>query len=320
MIMKLGMISASVVGCLLLSTALVAAFSRRAKSETAVKLAAFLSARMRTWWGMAFVFCLAYFTQGVGSILVFAFLSFILLRELITATPTRVGDHRMLLWSFFLVLPCQYALLYAGWYGLFVVLIPVYIFLLVPTMIASTHTLDRFFERVAKIQWALMLCVYCVAHAPALLQLKIVGASFPNAPLLLFLVVVVQARETAAGLINALPRMHPTAKLKTVKWNMTWEGTLIGTAAAVIVGLLLLPISAFSGFQAVALSVAISVMCEASNMSLAGLKADWGPSKNAIIECHGAMIDRVMPLCFAAPVFFHLTRFFCLGAVPVGFN
>ena len=309
-----------VLGFLLFCTGLGVVFKRKTSSETGRKLAVLWGARVRVWWSMVAVFFVAFLTHGIGSIVFFGIISFILLRELITVTPTKNDDYRVLLWSFFMVLPCHYALLFVNWYGLFVILIPVYVFLIVPPMIAATGSLSRFFERAAKIQWALMLCVYCVGYAPALLLLRLEGAPFPNAPLLLFLVAVVQMRETTADLVNALPRTHPTFRGKAMEWEMTWEGALTGTVVAGLAGLLLTPITEFSNLQAVSMALAISVMCEASNMCLAGLRADWGRHGTVIIECHGAMIERIMPICFAAPVFFHLTRFFCLTGVPVGFN
>lgn len=295
-------------------------FNKKASSATGKKMAEIWGVRTRVWWGMAAIFIAALVTQGIGSIIVFALISFMLLRELITVTPTRIEDHRVLLYAFFLILPIHYALLFANWYGLFVILIPVYAFLVVPTMIAATGTLDRFFERTAKIQWALMLCVYCVSHAPALLLLRVDGAPFPNAPLLLFLVLVVQAKETVSGLVNTLPSTHSTLKTKSIQWTMTWEGILAGTVAALGMGASLFPLTEFSLLQALAMSLMISIMCGASNMCLAGLKHDWGGHGTIIIECHGAMIDRIMSICFAAPVFFHFARFYSLTATPVGFN
>lgn len=313
-------LGAAVLSFLLICSGLAVLFNKKSGSETSRKMAEIWSTRTRMWWGMAAIFVVALLTKSVGSIIVFSLISFMLLRELITVTPTRNEDHKVLLSAFFMILPIHYLLLISNWYGLFVILIPVYAFFVVPTMIAATGSLDRFFERAAKIQWALMLCVYCVSHAPALLLLRMDGAPFPNAPLLMFLIIVVQAKETVASLVNTLPNMHPTLKTENVQWTMTWEGVLTGTAAACAIGLALSPLTEFSLPQALAMSITISFMCGASNMCLAGLKSDWGRHGTVLIECHGAMIDRIMPLCFAAPVFFHLSRFYCLTATPVGFH
>src|SRR5436190_1397633 len=75
-------------------------------------------------------------------------------------------------------------------YDIFTVLIPVYAFLFIPARVALAGDFKRFLERTAKIQSGLIICVYCLSHAPALLSLKIPGGH--NALLLFFFVLVVQ--------------------------------------------------------------------------------------------------------------------------------
>ena len=91
-------------------------------------------------------------------ILLFAFASFTALREFITLTQTRRGDHWR--WSprFFVVLPLQYYLIWIEWYGLYSIFIPVYVFLLLPIIAALRGDTTRFMERVAEMQWGLMIC------------------------------------------------------------------------------------------------------------------------------------------------------------------
>src|SRR5439155_1649109 len=131
-------------------------------------------------------------TGGLGSVILFAALSFFALREFITLTPTRPADHSALFWVFFIITPLQYYLVGAQWYGFFSVLIPVYGFLFIPSRIAISGDSAAFLERSSKIQWGLMVCVYCVSHVPALLMLEIPGYAGKNARLLFFLVVIEQ--------------------------------------------------------------------------------------------------------------------------------
>jgi phosphatidate cytidylyltransferase len=90
-------------------------------------------------------------------------------------TPTRPGDHRTLFWVFFLCTPAQFVLVGMNLYGIYSVLIPVYAFLLIPARIAISGDSKRFLERTAKIQAGLLICVYCLSYAPALLTLKLPG-------------------------------------------------------------------------------------------------------------------------------------------------
>ena len=124
------------------------------------------------------------------TIVVFGVISMLALREFITLTPTHRGDHRALFWTFFVFTPLQYLLIWRDWYGLFSILIPVYAFLFLPLRIAVAGDTTQFFERTSKIQWGLMVCVYCVSHAPALLILHIPGYNGREAALILFLLIM----------------------------------------------------------------------------------------------------------------------------------
>ena len=104
----------------------------------------------------------------------FGLISFWALREFITLTPTRPGDHRTLFWVFFLFTPLAVRAGGNGtYYGLYSIVIPVYAFLFIPARIALAGDYKRFLERTAKIQSGLLICVYCLSYAPALLTLKL---------------------------------------------------------------------------------------------------------------------------------------------------
>jgi phosphatidate cytidylyltransferase len=119
-----------------------------------------LRARVRTWWVMCAVFFGAIFLGNTGATILFALISFAALREFITLTPTRAGDHRALFWVFFVATPLQYFWVAQSNYGMFSILIPVYAFLFVPARIVLSGDPECFLERAAKIQWGLMICVY----------------------------------------------------------------------------------------------------------------------------------------------------------------
>ena len=153
---------------LLLASAITAVLKRRAPAGAVPPVIANLDARVKAWWVMVAVFGVALATGSVGSAGLFALVSFFALREFVTLTPTRAGDHRTLFWAFFVVIPLQYLLVWMEWYGLFAIFIPVYAFVLLPIRSAAAGDCERFLERSAKIQWGLMVCVYFVSHVPAL--------------------------------------------------------------------------------------------------------------------------------------------------------
>src|SRR5579863_866228 len=136
---------------------------------------------------MIAIFTMTFLIGPAGSMLLFTLISVLALREYVSLIKTVRADHRTLFWSFFIFTPLQYWFWYQGWHGLAVVLIPVYSFLFVPIRLALSGDTAGFLDRAARIQWGLMVCVYCISYAPALLTLDIPGYQKQDAKLLLFL-------------------------------------------------------------------------------------------------------------------------------------
>jgi phosphatidate cytidylyltransferase len=298
-----------VLAFLAVATVVARLLALRTGSEAWQATVANLEARIRAWWVMVTVFAVAILGGRTTALVLFAVISFLALREFITLTPTRRGDHRTLFYTFFAAVPLQYYLLAIDWYGLFSILIPVYGFLFVPTRSVLSGETDDFLARIATIQWGLMVCVYCVSHAPALLLLDIPGYEGQNAKLLLYLVLVVQLSDVLQYVWGKLVGRHAVAP--TVSPSKTIEGLVGGVASATLVGALLWPMTPFSPWQAAGMSLVITLMGFAGGLTMSAIKRDRGVKDfGAIIAGHGGMLDRLDSVCFAAPIFFHLTRYF----------
>jgi phosphatidate cytidylyltransferase len=268
-----------------------------------------LNARIRAWWAMVLVLCACFVIGPVATLVVFALTSFLALREFITLTPTRRGDHWVLVLCFYVAIPVQYWLIGTGWYGLFAILIPVYGFLLLPAVSALSGDTELYLERNTKIQWGLMLTVFCISHAPALLMLEIPGYQGQSLMLLLFLLIVVQLSDVLQYVFGKLLGRHLLAP--KVSPSKTVEGLVGGGAAATGVGAALWWITPFTPLQAAALAALIVVCGFLGGLALSAVKRslgakDWG----VMIEGHGGMLDRMDSVCFAAPVFFHIVRYY----------
>jgi phosphatidate cytidylyltransferase len=154
-----------------------------------------INARIRAWWMMALLFVIGVATGTVGSILLFSLISFLALREFVTLAPTRPGDHRALFWCFFVVTPLQYYLIWIQWYGLFSILIPVYVSIYLAIRTALPGHTELLIERTAIKQCGIMICVYFVSYVPALLMIRIPAYENQNAKLMFFLVLVVELSD-----------------------------------------------------------------------------------------------------------------------------
>jgi len=298
-----------IVALLVLASAIGFAMGRRPLSEEARKTVDNINARIRAWWVMVAVFALALAMGKLGSILLFGFVSFWAFREFITLTPTHRGDHYTLFWSFFIIIPLQYYLIYIEWYGLFCIMIPVYAFLFVPIRSALSGDCEQFLERASEIQWGLMVCVYCVSHAPALLTLSIPGFTGEGANLLFFLMTVTQLSDVFQYVFGKLFGRHKIAP--TVSPNKTWEGFVGGILTATLLGTGLWWATPFNPWQTACMALIVTLFGFAGGLAMSAIKRDRGVKDYGhLIPGHGGVMDRIDSICFSAPMYFHLIRFF----------
>lgn len=307
----IALISGTVV-LLIIATIVGKVMRARAQTDSAKATLDNVNARTRAWWIMVGVFACAVLVGKIGSVLLFAFMSFMALREFITLTPTRKGDHRTLFCVFFVLTPFHYIFLAREWYAMFSIFIPVYCFLFVPVRSALAGDCESFLERIAKIQWGLMICVYCVSHAPALLMLKIHDYHAQNAKLLFYFVTLVEISDVLQYVWGKSIGKRKIAP--TVSPNKTWEGLIGGGLSTVVIGTLLWKVTPYTPLQAAGMAAIVVVLGFLGGLVMSAIKRDrgvkdWGHA----ISGHGGVMDRIDSLAFAAPVFFHATRYWFTG-------
>ncbi len=296
--------------CVLLLASLVTALLRwRVAGGAPHAVIDNLAARVSAWWWMVAILGIAFAMGRTAIIVLFCLLSFYALREFITITATRRGDHRAMVAAFFVFLPCQYLLVYTGWYGLFSIFIPVYAFLILPILSALSSETTRFLERCAGVQWAVMICVFCISHVPALLTLPIPDYEDRNLLLIAFLVIVVQGSDVLQYVWGKLLGKRKIAPLLSP--SKTVEGFIGGVASATALGASLWWITPYgSPLKAGAIALVIALMGFLGGLVMSAIKRDRGIKDwGHMIEGHGGMLDRLDSVVFAAPVFFHLTRY-----------
>jgi phosphatidate cytidylyltransferase len=282
---------------------------REAEADPLGSAARFQRDLRAVWFGTA-LFWVAWALGALVSTLLFGVVSFLALRELITLTHTSRGDHRSLLLAFFVVLPVQYALVGTRHFDLFTVLIPVYVFFAIPVVSALGNDPRRFLERTAKIQWGIMVCVYGLSHAPALLLLNVPGYAERGAFLVMFLVLVVACAQIVQELASRRLRRRPVAR--AISRSFSWRAFGVGASAAAVVGAGLSWITPFSPLQAAGMALLAGASGTLGELVMRALKRDagvrsWG--NRASVTGAVGLLDRVAPICFAAPVFFHAVRF-----------
>lgn len=267
-----------------------------------------LNARIKAWWAMVVLIAIAFVAGRVGVLLLFAFCSFAALREFITLINTRRGDHWAIAAAFFVVLPINYFLLWAEQYGIYSIFVPVYAFLLMPIVAVLRGDTRDFLVRISEVQWALMICVFCASHVPALLTLQIPGYEGRNVLLIAFLVIVVQSSDVLQYVWGKL--FGKTKIAPTLSPSKTVEGFVGGVASATLIGASLWWITPFTPAQAALMSLIITLMGFFGGLVMSAIKRDRGVKDwGHLIEGHGGLIDRLDSVVFSAPIFFHLTRY-----------
>jgi len=267
-----------------------------------------LNARIQAWWWMVAVIGLSFAFGKGGVILLFYLVSFYSLREFISLAYTRRADHAAIVGAFYFVLPLQYYLIWIEWYGLYSIFIPVYAFLLMPILSALGSDTRRFLERTSKVQWGLMVCIYCISHVPALLTLPIPGYEGRHLLLIAFLVIVVQGSDVLQYVWGKLFGRHKVAP--ELSPSKTWEGLIGGVISATALGASLYWVTPFTPLQAAAVAFVICVMGFLGGLVMSAIKRDRGVKDwGTMIEGHGGMLDRLDSVVFAAPIFFHTLRY-----------
>jgi phosphatidate cytidylyltransferase len=312
---QVGLLFALVFGLLLLASAVVFGLSFREHADTPegqFQRLEFDNLRglVKTSWGMMGVFWIAWVSGDTVATVLFAWVSFFALREFITLSPTRRGDHRSLILAFFVVLPIQYTLVGFERFDLFSVFIPVYVFLAIPVVSALGNDPQRFLERNAKLQWGIMVCVFGMSHVPALLLLDFPGHAGRNAFLVFFLVIVVQVCMLVQHRAARMWPCPPAAPHISKSFN--WRSWWIGLGVAGLVGTLMSGLTPFVPGQALGMAFIACASGSLGHLVMKALKRDrgitnWGGQAQSVTGANG-LLDRVDALCFAAPVFFHSVR------------
>ncbi len=262
--------------------------------------------RIRTWWIMISVVVVALTTNLVISLAFFSLLCFLALREFLSLIPTRKAD-RLVLFCAYLVIPLQYYWIYLKWYGMFIVFIPVYVFLFFPLLMVSTGETQGFLRAIGTLHWGLMTAVFSISHAAFLLVLpdeRNPGAG--NLGNIIFLLILTQANDVAQFLWGKTLGRHKITP--RVSPNKTWEGFLGGVVTTVVLSWALAPVlTPLSELESLLFGLIIAIPGFVGDVTLSAVKRDINvKDSGSILPGHGGILDRVDSLTFTAPLFFHV--------------
>ena len=294
-----------IVGVLVISTVITKIMKRKNNSSGLKEV----EMRIRSWWVMFIIFTFALLIHSTISLIFMALLCFLALKEYFSLIPFNRAHRLVLFWAY-LTIPIQFLLIYLGWYGMFIVFIPVYMFLLIPIQAIIVGETKNFLRSIATVQWGVMLMVFGLSHLAFLLVLPGREESVAGAGLVLFLVVLTQANDVAQfiwgkmlGKKKIIPKVSP---------NKTWVGFIGGVLTTTVLAVILAPlITPFSLLASIIAGLYIGLTGFIGDINISALKRDLNiKDTSAIIPGHGGILDRVDSLTYTAPLFFHFTRYF----------
>jgi len=266
-----------------------------------------LSLRVRSWWIMILVFTVALLFSRTVFIILFAFLSFLALKEYLSLIPTRRADRRVLFWAY-LAIPVQYYWVATDWYGMFIIFVPVYLFLFLPLRMVSVGETRDFLRAVGTLHWGVMMLVFSLSHVAFLRVLPPPGSVPGGVGLVLYLVALTQLNDIAQYLWGKLWGRQPI--VPTVSPNKTWAGFLGGVATTTALAWVAAPLTPLQGWAAVASGLLIGVGGFVGDVTISALKRDLGvKDTGSLLPGHGGILDRLDSLTFTAPLFLHFIRY-----------
>lgn len=268
-----------------------------------------LVARTKTW---GYIILMATVVLALGTkaaIIAIGFISFLALKEYFTLVPTRKVDRRVLLWAY-LCVPIQYYWVFIGWYGLFIVFIPVYALLFIAFRLILAGETSGYIKSVGTMHWGLMLTVFNLSHLAFLLVMPTtVVLPAGGAGLLFYVLFLTQFNDVAQYFWGKLFGKHRVTEISPGK---SWEGLIGGICTTTILAIVLAPFyTPFTWPFAMAAGALIASVGFIGDVTISAVKRDLGTKDSgSLLPGHGGVLDRLDSLTLAAPLFLHFTRYF----------
>ncbi|HZZ88541.1 MAG TPA: phosphatidate cytidylyltransferase [Caulobacteraceae bacterium] len=271
-----------------------------------------LQQRVNSWWVMVALLAAALALGWQATLVLFALISFLALREFLSLAPARRED-RLVILGCYLVVPISYAWIATDFYGIYLVFIPVWVFLITPFLMAVIGQTKNYLQRAAGFHWGEVACVYSIGFVVWLMRTP-ANLPMPAGPagLVFLLLVATEANDVAQYCWGKLFGRHRI--MPSVSPNKTWEGFLGGWATTALLICLIGPIFApLDGVNLAIMAALLPLAGFAGDVTLSAVKRDIGVKDSShLIPGHGGILDRIDSLTFTAPLYFHLMTFFAL--------
>ncbi|SKA80677.1 phosphatidate cytidylyltransferase [Thiothrix eikelboomii] len=263
-----------------------------------------LKKRISSWWWMIGILFICLAISTTTALILFAFISFLALKEFFSIVPLRLHDRRVVFLAY-LAIPLQYYWVGIGWYGMFIIFIPVYVFLLLPMRMVLIGETKGFIQSAGIIHWASMLTVYCISHVAYLLILPVKNPQAGGVGLVIFILFMTELNDISQYIAGKLFGKHKI--IPKVSPNKTWEGFIGGLLTISLLSTLVAPwLTPLNAWQGLGAGVLISCAGFIGDVVISSVKRDLAiKDSGTLIPGHGGILDRLDSLMYTAPLFFH---------------
>jgi phosphatidate cytidylyltransferase len=228
-----------------------------------------------------------------AGIWILAVLCFVALKEYFTLVDVRWQDRWALLGAYASI-PFTIYFIQINWYGMFIISVPVYAFLVIPFLVAlgGKETKGSVLS-VGMIDFGLFLFVYCVGHLGYLALYSTWWAlAVVAAVLVCDLVACLVQTARAPGLGRTAVRCLVAAPVSVLLfWGLSdWTD---------------IPLR-----HSIALGLMIPVLASIGRFTIAHLEVDLGIDRVRAVPGKGLYVDALRSFLYVSPVAFHYLRYF----------
>lgn len=267
------------------------------------KLSHELLTRTISWFYMVLGITVIVIAPPIVGTLILAFISFVALREMLSIGIFRASD-RIALFAAYLTIPVQYFFAYTNDLILFLIWIPLFMFIALPFLLVLKGQTQRIGRSMSLIPAILVLTVFMISHIAMLF-----GLDFPNSPagpggLIIYLIMLTEFNDVfqfvwgkSLGRHKIIPKISP---------NKTWEGFLGGVFSTIGLAYLMRFLTPFEWWQALIIGAVIALSGFMGDLLISAIKRDLKLKDTSdIIPGHGGAMDRLDSLAITAPIFYH---------------
>jgi phosphatidate cytidylyltransferase len=264
--------------------------------------------RTLSWWMILVGFAVTIFFSRFFATIALGFLAFVAFRELTSRLNLRMSDRRTLLWCY-LAIPFQFFTAYIEWYGMFIIFIPVIMFIGLSMRSVAHGDVKGITASLGIIHWSAMLTIFSLSHLAYMLSLpEKAGFEAGNGGIILWLVLITECNDIFQFTWGKLFGKHKI--LPSVSPNKTVEGFVGGMISTIALGYFLSFLLPIDAYKAAILSAILAFSGFMGDVTISAIKRDLGiKDMGSSIPGHGGVMDRVDSLAFNAMVCFHLIRY-----------